>query len=396
MRFLLPDLVGDTLSGELSLRRALEGEIREEFSLWGFDEVLPAGLDLYDNYAFGSGARDQRDLLKSFDSQGRILALRPEFTAPLARLAATRLRDETPPLRLCYLGSAYRNPAEASAQKRAEFTQAGVELMGENDPRADAEVILLALRCLEKAGLPDCVLELGQVQFFQGLMEEAGLDAPAIQELRPLAEQKNSLAIELLLRERGLSGRVLERLMELPMLFGGGEVLERARRLSGSRRCMEALDNLEQVYGILCRSGWKDRVSIDLGLVRGLGYYTGVVFRGLAAGFGQPLLSGGRYDDLLAEYGRPMPATGFALGIEHLLSALKAQGAQEPEPSLDVLYAPLDEPMEETLKRCEQMRSKGLRVELYYAKDKEEAERRARSRGAQKLILGGEVAKTNG
>ena len=283
MRFLLPDFVSDALGGELCLKRALEKGLREEFSLWGFDEVLPAGLDFYDNFAFGSGARDQRDMLKSFDSQGRILVMRPEFTAPLARLAATRLREQEPPLRLCYLGSAYENPGAGSAQRRAEFTQGGVELMGESDPRADAEVMLLALRCLQKAGLKDSLLELGQVEFFMGLMEEAGLSDGAIQSLRSLTEQKNTLA------------------MELPMLFGGGEVLAAARAMSRHPRCVRAIDNLERVYELLCQGGAENRVSIDLGLVHGLGYYTGVVFRGMTASFGQPLLSGGRYDTLLAE-----------------------------------------------------------------------------------------------
>ena len=388
MRFLLPDFVSDALGGELCLKRALEKELREEFSLWGFDEVLPAGLDFYDNFAFGSGARDQRDMLKSFDSQGRILVMRPEFTAPLARLAATRLREQEPPLRMCYLGSAYENPGAGSAQRRAEFTQGGVELMGESDPRADAEVMLLALRCLQKAGLKDSLLELGQVEFFMGLMEEAGLSDGAIQSLRSLTEQKNTLAMELLLREEGVSGEALRRLMELPMLFGGGEVLAAARAMSRHPRCVRAIDNLEKVYELLCQAGAADRVSIDLGLVHGLGYYTGVVFRGMTASFGQPLLSGGRYDTLLAEYGRPMPATGFALGVEHLLSALRAQGAQAQEPAVDLLYLPLDEPVSVTWRETEALRSQGLRVELCYERDLEKAARRAKQRGAERIVLG--------
>ncbi len=390
MRFLLPDFVSDLLGGELLLKQSIEKSIREEFILWGFDEVLPAGLDFYDNFCFGSGARDQRDMLKSFDSRGKILVMRPEFTAPLARIAASRLSALPPPLRLCYLGSAYRNPGAGSAQQRVEFTQAGVELMGEGDPRADAEVIRLALSCLKKVGLQGCLIEIGQVEFFKGLMEEAGLDEDTIQSLRQLTEQKNSLAMELTLREKGVSAEAMQRLMELPMLFGGREVIEKARRLSSSAKCTQALDNLESVYNLLCDGGEENSISIDLGLVHGLSYYTGVVFRGLSASFGQPLLSGGRYDTLLAEYGRPMPATGFALGIEYLLMALRAQGVSAKAPKLDVLYAPLGEPLSVAWQKVDRLRAEGLRVELCYEKDEKKIGERAAARGAGRIVLGGE------
>lgn len=239
-------------------------------------------------------------MLKTFDNHGRILVLRPEFTTPIARLAASKLRGEALPLRLCYLGTAYANPSPKGARQRAEFTQAGVELMGCDGAQADAEVVMLALESMRASGLADYMVEIGQVDFFKGLMEEAGLDEETTELVRTYVEEKNMLAIELLLRGNGAAEAAIARIRELPMLFGGREVFARAEKLSASPKCRAALENLRAIYDALCACGFEDFVTIDLGMVHAIGYYTGMIFRGISASFGQPLLSGGRYDGCCA------------------------------------------------------------------------------------------------
>jgi ATP phosphoribosyltransferase regulatory subunit len=382
-RFTLPESVGDFLFGELRRKQALEKKLREGFSLWGYDEVLPAGLDFFDNFTQGPGARPQEEMLKSFDGSGRILAMRPEFTAQLARLAGSKLSAVLPPLRLCYLGPVYAGP-RGKAGHLSEFTQAGIELMGPSSPEADAEVVLLALSLMREAGLQGYMVELGQTGFFKGLMEESGLRPEAIAELRAHVEQKNALAIELLLRDEKVPLEAARRIMELPMLFGGGEVLQSAARKSAGARCAGAIENLRRIYELVCACGFGENVAIDLGMVPSLSYYTGLVFRGLTATLGRPVLTGGRYDGLLAEYGRDLPATGFALEVEGLLEALLGEAAEESR--VDLLYVVSRGGFSRAFAEVSALRAKGLRVELCFESDPEKIRARAAQRGASRVM----------
>ena len=271
----IPNNVTDLLVDECVRKRALEQAVRSRFLSCGYREVCPAGLEFYDTYSSGVGARAQEEMLKTFDNHGRILVLRPEFTTPIARLAASKLRGEALPLRLCYLGTAYANPSPKGARQRAEFTQAGVELMGCDGAQADAEVVMLALESMRASGLADYMVEIGQVDFFKGLMEEAGLDEETTELVRTYVEEKNMLAIELLLRGNGAAEAAIARIRELPMLFGGREVFARAEKLSASPKCRAALENLRAIYDALCACGFEDFVTIDLGMVHAIGYYTG-------------------------------------------------------------------------------------------------------------------------
>ncbi|MDR2513591.1 MAG: ATP phosphoribosyltransferase regulatory subunit [Christensenellaceae bacterium] len=382
-RFTLPESVGDFLFGELRRKQALEKTLRANFSLWGYDEVLPAGLDFFDNFTRGPGARPQEGMLKSFDGSGRILAMRPEFTAQLARLAGSKLAVLPPPLRLCYLGPVYAGP-QGKAGHLSEFTQAGVELMGPSSPEADAEVVLLALSLMREAGLQGTMVELGQIGFFKGLMEESGLRAEAIAELRAYVEQKNALAIELLLRDEKVPAEAARRIMELPMLFGGGEVLQSAAKRGAGVRCAAAIENLRRIYELVCACGFGDQVVIDLGMAPSLSYYTGLVFRGLTASLGRPVLTGGRYDGLLAEYGRDLPATGFALEVEGLLEALLNETAEESR--VDLIYAVDARSFAEAFAEVSALRAQGLRVELCFESDPEKIRARAAQRGAARVM----------
>lgn len=382
----IPNNVTDLLMDDCVRKHAVENAVRRCFLSCGYREVSPAGLEFYDTFAQGVGAHSQQEMVKTFDSQGRILVMRPEYTIPIARLAGSKLAQEALPLRLCYLGTAYANPSLKSARKRAEFTQGGVELMGLSGAQADAEVVMLALDAMRAAGLEDYMIEIGQVDFFKGLMEEAGLDAATTETVRGYVEEKNMLAIELLLRGSGAAEAVISRIRELPMLFGGSEVFERAGKLTTCSRCIEALENLRAVYDILCACGYGEHVSIDLGMVHAIGYYTGMIFRGISPFFGQPLISGGRYDGLLAEFGRPLGAVGFAMGIEHVLEALDRQGAKPESAALDVLLVLGNSAMDKAWKKADELRSTGKSVELCYESDPKSIRALAQARRAKQVM----------
>ena len=213
-----------------------------------------------------------------------------------------------------------------------------------------------------------------------------GLDEATTELVRAYVEEKNMLAIELLLRGNGAAEAAIARIRELPMLFGGAEVFARAEKLSAYPKCREALQNLRAIYDALCACGFENFVTIDLGMVHAIGYYTGMIFRGISASFGQPLLSGGRYDGLMRDFGRPLCAVGFAMGLEHVQEALERQAGPAEAPGLDALLVVGDAPLSRAWQRAEALRAQGQSVELCYATDEAEIAALARARRARRVI----------
>ncbi len=361
----IPSGMQDTLPGECARKRQLEGQLRRLFTLEGYQEIETPILEYY-------GALDDRtwgyrpeDVWKTFDSAGRILAVRPDSTIPAARMAAGRLADAPLPLRLCYLQSATKTLTDA-ASLLCEETQCGVELMGESSPEADAEVIALAVKCLECAGLRDFQIELGQAQFVAGFLQEAGLNAEQSAILRGMIERKNVLDMQRYLAELAVPADMAARLMRLPMLFGGAEILDEAEALARHPLCLAAVANLRQVLAMLDEYGCGRCMTIDLGMAHQADYYSGTIFRGLVGELGQPLLSGGRYDGLPAHFGRALPATGFALSMKLLMIALERQGADFPTPVPDVALAFAPGCREAAIAFAQEQRDKGLSVAMMY------------------------------
>ena len=223
----IPNGMQDTLPGECARKRRLEGMFRHLFTLGGYQEVETPILENYDALDDATYGYRPEAVWKTFDSKGRVLAVRPDSTIPAVRLAAGRLRNESLPLRLCYVQSATHFVSDTLSML-CEETQAGVELMGEGSPQADAEVIALAIECLKAAGLKDFQIELGQAGFFDGFMQEAGLTPEQSAVMRELTEQKNSLGMQLYLEKLSVSQDVTKRLMRLPQLFGDATVLDEA------------------------------------------------------------------------------------------------------------------------------------------------------------------------
>ena len=364
-RLQIPSGMQDTLPGECARKRQLEGLLRRLFTLEGYQEVETPILEFYDALDDRTWGYRPEDVWKTFDGAGRILAVRPDSTIPAARMAAGRLAEAPLPLRLCYLQSATKTLTDA-ASLLCEETQCGVELMGEASPEADAEVIALAVKACEDAGLRDFQLELGQAQFVAGFLQEAGLTEEQSAALRGMIERKNALDMQLYLDKLDVSQDVAARLMRLPRLYGDASVLDEAAALTRHPLCVAAIGNLRRILAMLAEYGCEKRISIDLGMAHQANYYSGTIFRGLVAELGQPLLSGGRYDELPARFGRALPATGFALSLKLLMIALERQGAAFTAPIPDVALAFDPGCRKAAIALAKEKRQQGLSVAMMY------------------------------
>lgn len=374
-RLQIPHGMQDTLPGECAGKRVLEGKLRRLFTLNGYQEIETPLLEYYDTLDDITFGYRPEQVWKTFDSQSRILAIRPDSTIPAVRLASGRLENTPLPLRLCYVQSAAKFHSE-TLTLLCEDTQAGVELMGEGSAQSDAEVIVLAIEALRSAGLRDFLIELGEVQFVNGFLQEAGLMPEQSSAVRELMAHKNALDMQLYLDTLSLERDVSERLMRLPQLFGDFGVLDEAEQLTQNPLCLNAIARLRQIITILADDGCADCVSIDLGLAQQVNYYSGMVFHGLVGELGQPLLSGGRYDGLPAQFGRPLPATGFALSLKLTMMALERQGVSFAPPKPDVIVSFASGCLQQAASYARRQREKGVSVALMYGLDAEALRKR--------------------
>jgi ATP phosphoribosyltransferase regulatory subunit len=266
----------------------------------------------------GAGAELGARLIRFVDRDGRLVALRADFTSAIARVVATRLASAPLPLRLCYAGKVYRQEPEGGGRRR-ELFQLGAELIGDAEPAADVEVIRLAIALLRALGVPDFQINLGDIRFVRPLL--AGLDPAQAEALRTAIDRKDRAALAAGAREPGAPAAVARALVELPELIGRGEVLLRARSLASGAEAEDAIERLRAVDALLTEDE-RAHVVYDLGEIRGLGYYSGIQFEVFVAGVGRAVGFGGRYDGLLALYGADRPAVGFALETDALAELL--------------------------------------------------------------------------
>jgi ATP phosphoribosyltransferase regulatory subunit len=241
----------------------------------------------------------------------------------------------------------------------------GVERFGDASADADAEILVMTIECLKAAGLTDFQVSVGQVDYFKSILKDAHLQDEVEEQLRALISQKNYFGVEELLCEQNLSEEVSAPLKELPQLFGNVEILARARSLTRNQEALAAVARLEEIYEILKLYGCENYVSFDFGMVSKLRYYTGIIFHAYTYGTGEPMIKGGRYDNLMQHFGCPAPAVGFAINVDSLLLALSRQKLQTPgdtEELLVIEYAPADR--REAVLRANALRAEGKSVAL--------------------------------
>lgn len=310
----------DILVKECELKFKIETAAREVFARHGYHVVQPPMFEYYDVY--DAAVTKAENMFKFFDNNGRMLALRPDLTTSVARIAATKPLGELP-YRIAYSGSAFRNDETFSNDRRREFSQAGIELIGNSGTDADAEVIEIAIEALLKFGVKDFQIDMGHADYYKGLAEIAELDPIVSDKLRANINDKDFVAIEGILDGIDIDEKLKEVFMELPKMFGGIETaVAAAKNPIIGEKSRAALENLISVYEILKGKGLDKYISTDLGMVPNLDYYTGIIVKGFAKGVAFPICSGGRYDNLTEKFGKALPATGIAIGIERVMTAL--------------------------------------------------------------------------
>lgn len=319
-----PEGTRDLLFEECLTRREVENTYRKIFTTLGYSEIVTPGIEFYDLFSKGSRCLPQETLYKLVDSKGRLITIRPDSTIPIARVTATRLKDMELPIRLFYNQSIYSiNPLLAG--RSDQIVQSGIELIGSDSKKADLEVVCTAIRTLSAYDDKNFRLEIGHIGFFKQLVEKLNVSEDVAEEIRWFIESKNYPALNDLLDTIG-NNSITKALKQLPRLFGGQEVFEKAAQLFSDDKIDSILNNLKKVYEDLSSLGFDGKISVDLGIVNRTDYYTGIVFRGYMEGFGEPVLSGGRYDNLIKEFGRDIPATGFAINIDAVTSVISKNG----------------------------------------------------------------------
>jgi len=323
------------LPHEAAQKRAVEERLLGVFRKWGYREIVTPAYEYFDVLSQGTDHELQERMFKMLDREsGRVLALRADITPQIARIVATRLRDEPKPLRLGYVTNVFRYD-EPHVGRYREFYQAGVELVGLPNPEGDAEMIAMTVEGLRALGLAEFQIDVGHADFFRGILEDLAADEESARELRSALGRKDLSALERLVAELSAPAAVSELLLALPTLYGRGDVLERAERLVKNARSEAALANLAEVYRLLRVYGLADSVLLDLGEVRGFDYYSGVHFEAYVSGLGAELAGGGRYDHMLGRFGYECPATGFAFEVGRALLAMESQGVAAPLPELE-------------------------------------------------------------
>ena len=311
----IPPGTRDVLPDEMRELRRLQADLTEVFTAHGYGEVATPTIEYHEVLARGD-ERGAPAAYRFFDEDGALLALRTDMTVPIARLVATRLAADEPPFRLCYAASAYRAIRPQRGQMR-EFVQAGVELVGAPAPEGTAEVIEVLARSLDAVGLRRARIGLGDADLYRQVLDEVGVEGEPRDGILDRLAAHDLVALEAEVNELALAPGARETLLRLPSLRGGPEVLEAAHGLGGEA-VERATRRLAATFESLAGRGVADRVSLDLGLLRDLGYYTGAILEVYDPAIGHVLGGGGRYDELTGRFGRPLPAAGFALYRERV------------------------------------------------------------------------------
>ena len=311
----------DLLAGDVRRRRHVQATWFGLAESRGYEEVIPPTFEYEEVFTLGAGPDLASRLVRFVDRDGRLVALRADFTSSIARMAATKLATAPLPLRVSYAGTVYRQAVEGAGDLREVF-QLGAELIGSAGADGDVEVLRLVLDTLRALEIDDFQINIGEMGFIRPLLEE--LDGDLGESAREAIDRKDRAALAKLTAEASVPRAVAEALLHLPELIGRAETLERARGFAVGEAGRQALDRLQEIDRSL-RPEERERVVYDLGEIRGLGYYTGIRFEVFVAGAGKAVGSGGRYDELFGLYGMDRPAVGFALETDALAELLAAR-----------------------------------------------------------------------
>ena len=328
-----PEGVRDCYGKENTAKQKTIERIAGQIRLYGYEDLQTTSFEYFDVFSNEIGTTSSRELYKFFDKEGDTLVLRPDFTPSVARCAAKYFMDEKQPLRFCYQGSAFSNTSNLQG-KLKETTQMGAELMNDASAEADGEMIAMLIESLIAAGLTDFQISVGNVEYFKGVCEYLGIDSEMEMTLRDEISGKNYFAAEDLLKNEGFKREDRDLFLRFRDFMETAEDLEKAADTAPGERAGAAVKRLIDVWNVVDAYGLSKYISFDLSLLSKYRYYTGIIFKGFTYGTGEPIASGGRYDQLLSYFGKEAPAIGCMISIDPLMEAMRRQhlvDVQEPE-----------------------------------------------------------------
>ena len=378
----IPEGTRDILFDKCSLKKEIENSIRNTYINSGFHQVETPTIEFYDVFDFKDNGIPQESMYKFFDAKGRILVLRPDYTIPVARVVASKV-DQLP-MKFFYSGEVFK-PSDSFSGKDSEITQAGVEIIGEGSIRSEIELILRAIEALENCGLDNFKIELGESNFYRKIIESIEIDDMEKEKLTRLVRNKNIGLINEFLKKEGatLTKESKDLIRMLPELFGEIDILDKVSNYIPNS-LQKDIDKLRAIYDGLKMLGYEKYISIDLGMVSNLNYYTGITIKGYVDNFGEEILSGGRYDKVFCEFGEKTPAAGLAFNINNILEVLFNKSIATKKSKILIHYE-LDQ-LKVVLDKEKELITKGYEVELSLYENIEKSKEYGKAKGFNKFI----------
>ncbi len=361
--FHTPEGVRDIYSSECTRKRTIQEKLHHVFHQYGYEDIETPTFEYFEVFSKEVGTIPSRELYKFFDREGNTLVLRPDFTPSVSRACATYFNPEKEVVSLCYTGNTFINNSSFRGRLK-ETTQMGVERMGDDSPEADAEILAMTVECLLASGLTDFQVSVGQVDYYKSVLAQTGMTEEEEEELRELISQKNYFGVEELVKEKKFDRSLANVLIQLPQMFGASEVLKKARELTDNEQALKAVARLEEIYELLKVYGYEKYITFDFAMLSKYHYYTGIIFQAYTYGTGEPLIKGGRYNQLMKHFGKPAASIGFAIVIDNLLMALSRQkiGLSQDNDTEVLVYR--KENRIQAIQKAKELRAKGKNVAL--------------------------------
>ncbi|KAI4447140.1 ATP phosphoribosyltransferase regulatory subunit [Eubacterium plexicaudatum ASF492] len=359
-----PEGVRDIYQGECEKKLYLEDKLFKILKTYGYQPIQTPSFEYFDIFGKEIGTTKSKDLYKFFDREGNTLVLRPDITPSIARVAANYFMEDPMPIRFCYKGNTFINTGSLQGRLK-ENTQLGAELIGDNTPDADAEILSMVVDCLIHAGLKEFKLSVGHVGILQGMMEAAGFDEEEEDVVRDLIMNNNFFGVDSFLEARHLDQELKRLFSVIGKLYQSAEEFQAARAAAEKYpKIQAAMEHLEKLQSLTLLYGIDKYISFELGVVSSYKYYSGMIFHGYTFGSGEPIVKGGRYDRLLKHFGKDTPAIGFVIVTDQLMAALSGQKIETPLEHVGQLVVYDEAHREDAVIYARRQRAAGCSVEL--------------------------------
>ena len=324
-----PDGVRDTYGTECEKKRNLLAKLHHVLKLYSYHDIETPTFEFFDIFNRDKGSVPSNEMYKFFDRDNNTLVLRPDITPSIARCVAKYYADEDFPVRLCYTGNTYINTLKLQG-KLKETTQIGAELINDDSTAADAEIISTVIDCFKEIGIKDFQIEIGSMDYFVGLVKESGISEETAVRIKEYINIKNFFGLSEYLKELNVPDNIKEAFLAFDSLFGGEEMIDRAISYVANDMSVQACERLRRIYKALSYYGYETNIGFDLSMLDGYNYYTGIIFRGYTYGTGDAIVTGGRYNNLLKQFGKDAPSIGFAFKVDELMNAMNRQDIEIP------------------------------------------------------------------